>query len=156
MAYIDENLLPGEKIIYRAHLHWIVFLKPAFLLIIASILGLALRNAFHALLPALICWALGLVPAMASLIVYLTSEFGVTNKRVLVKVGLIARSSLEILLSKVESIQVNQGLLGRIFDYGSIVVSGTGGSQDPLHNISCPLRFRRMAQEQIAAAQDFK
>jgi len=97
---------------------------------------------------------LAILTGIASFIRYSTSEFGITNKRVLAKVGFIRRNSLEVLLSKVEGIQVNQGILGRILGFGSIVVSGTGGTKDPFHKISAPLEFRRRVQEQITAVQE--
>ncbi|MGD0949709.1 MAG: PH domain-containing protein [Candidatus Binatia bacterium] len=156
MGYIDANLLRDETLIYRARLHWIVFVWPALVLVIcyAVALALLLSRAVHEVTLAAIFIAVGSIPIARSLIAYATSEFGVTNKRVLVKIGFIRRNSLEILLNKVESIQIDQGVLGRLLDYGSIVVSGTGGSRDPFHNLSSPLRFRRAAQEQIAVVQD--
>ena len=97
---------------------------------------------------------IAIIHSISSFIDYKTSEFGITNKRVLVKVGFIRRNSLEVLLTKVEGIQVKQGILGRILDYGSIVVSGTGGSKDPFSKIPAPLEFRKRAQEQVAAVQE--
>ena len=90
---------------------------------------------------------------IGTFIKYSTSEFGLSNKRVLMKVGFIRRNSIEVLLSKVEGIQVNQGILGRVLDYGSIIVSGTGGMNDPFHNITNPMEFRRKVQEQIEATE---
>ena len=78
------------------------------------------------------------------------SEFAVTNKRVLIKTGWIRRHSLEILLSKIEGIRVEQDVLGRMWDYGTIVVSGTGGSKEPFHRIAEPMLFRRRVQDQIS------
>ena len=89
-------------------------------------------------------------------ITYSTSEFGVTNKRVLVKVGFIKRHSLETLLTKVEGISVDQGILGRILGYGSIVITGTGGTKEPFHKINAPFEFRKQVQEQIATVQEAK
>ena len=145
MSYIEKNLLNGENILYSGKMHWVVFLWP----IIWLIIGLMLLDSFGGLL-ILIAFGTG----MASLINYTTSEFGVTNKRVIVKVGFIRRNSLEVLLNKVEGIQVNQGILGRILGYGSITVTGTGGTKDPFHKIAAPLEFRKKVQEQIAAVQD--
>jgi hypothetical protein len=82
----------------------------------------------------------------------MSSEFAVTNRRVLLKEGLLASRSLEILLAKVESIYVEQGLLGRLLDYGSLVVIGTGGTKDAYHQMTSPLAFRQAIQQQIAAA----
>ena len=153
MSYIENNLLEGETILYRAYLHWIVFIWPMFWFFIAIIFlsGGSYLNIIGGLF-MLFAISTGII----SFINYKTSEFGITNKRVVVKVGFIRRESLEVLLNKVEGIQVDQGIMGRILGFGSIVISGTGGTKDPLHKISAPLEFRRRAQEQISLVQDSK
>ena len=153
MNYIDSNLLTGENVVYRAKLHWIVFLWPVIWLIIAIVLFSSGEGAVGV---GVIAFILFIATGIASLISYLTSEFGVTTKRVVVKIGFIRRSSLEVMLSKVEGIQVHQGILGRILGFGTVRVSGTGGSHDPFHKISAPLKLRRAAQEQIVIVQDGK
>jgi uncharacterized membrane protein YdbT with pleckstrin-like domain len=89
--------------------------------------------------------------AIAATIARANSEFAVTNKRVLIKIGWLRRQSLETLLSKVEAMHVEQSILGRLWDYGTIVISGTGGSKQPFRRIAWPMEFRRKVQEQIAA-----
>ncbi len=86
------------------------------------------------------------VGPLSPLVQYLTSEFAVTNKRVLVKVGFISRHTLELLLSKVETVGVDQSILGRILGYGTIVVIGTGGTREPFRAITDPLEFRHQVQ----------
>ena len=85
---------------------------------------------------------------------YSSTEFAITDKRLMAKVGFISRKTFDLLLTKVESIQVDQTVLGRLFDFGSVVVVGTGGSQDPIHMIAAPLELRKHAQEQISAVQE--
>lgn len=153
MSYIENNLMNSESIIYSAKLHWIVFLWPAIWLVIALIMFSSGGDAAAAGGGAIV---IAILTGIASFINYSSSEFGITNKRVLAKMGFIRRNSLEVLLTKVEGIQVNQGVLGRILGYGTIVVRGTGGAKDPFHKISAPLEFRRKAQEQIASVQDSK
>ena len=85
----------------------------------------------------------------SSAIRYLTSEFGVTNKRVLIKTGFIKRTSLETLLTKIEGILVDQSIGGRIFNYGTIVIKGTGGTGSPFKSIGAPMEFRKQIQELI-------
>ena len=80
-----------------------------------------------------------------------SSEFAITNKRVLIKVGLIRRHSLELLLQKVEGIGVDQGILARILGYGTITISGVGGTKEAFRVISNPLEFRRQVQASLAA-----
>ncbi len=153
VSYVEKHLIPNETVIYFTRLSWIVYLKAllAFGVGIAFLVLAGMNpdqgNPFYAL--AGLAFVVGLVMFLSAFIRRRSSEFAVTDKRVIVKVGLVSRSSLEILLSKVEAITVDQGLLGRIFKYGTITIIGTGGTKEPFHLISDPLEFRR--QSQIAA-----
>ena len=147
MGYIDKNLMVGEQIIYRTKLHWIVFLGP----IIFFVFGI--NFIFEYAPVGVILFIIAIIWAISALISRATSEFGISNKKVLIKVGWFSRNSLETLLAKVESIQVEQGILGRIFNYGTIIIRGTGGTHNPFKNIAAPLTFRKIAQEQITKTQ---
>lgn len=149
MGYIEQNLMAGEKVIYRAKIHWIVFLWPAIFLLVALVVFANFGAAFGGIFILLAALA-----GLSSFITYTTSEFGVTDKRVLVKVGFIRRHSLETLLAKVEGIGVDQGILGRMLGYGTVMVTGTGGTKEPFHKIDAPFEFRKRVQEQIAAVQE--
>jgi len=151
MSYIDKNLMSGESVIYRAKLHWIVFIWPIIWLVVAVLFFSC--GGDTAVVGGLFIF-LAILTGISSLINYSTSEFAITDKRVIGKVGFIRRNSIEVLLTKVEAIQVNQGILGRILGYGTIVVGGTGGTKNPFRKISNPLEFRRKAQEQIALVQE--
>jgi uncharacterized membrane protein YdbT with pleckstrin-like domain len=153
MSYIEKNLMNGESIVYRTKLHWVVFLWPRIWLVVAIMF---FSGGGDAAAVGGLFILIAILTGVASFINFTTSEFGITNKRVIVKVGFIRRNSLEVLLNKVEGIQVNQGILGRILGFGSITVSGTGGTKDPFHKIDAPLEFRKRAQEQIAGVQDSK
>jgi uncharacterized membrane protein YdbT with pleckstrin-like domain len=153
MGYVEANLMNGEKVIYRGKLHWAVFLGPVITFIVAIICFIIGGDTVAA---GSLFAVIAVVAGIGSFIDYKTSEFAITNKRVIVKVGFIRRKSLEVLLNKVEGIQVSQGIWGRILGFGSITVSGTGGTKDPFHKIEAPLEFRKRAQEQIAAVQDSK
>jgi uncharacterized membrane protein YdbT with pleckstrin-like domain len=150
MGYVESNLMTGEQIVARARLHWIIFFWPAAVALIALMMLTGGRDSAQAAPGGFIIAAIWGAVAFINL---QTSEFAVTNKRVLMKVGWVRRHSIEVLLAKVEGIQVNQGILGRILGYGSIVVSGTGGAKDPFHRIAAPLDFRKTVQEQIEAKQ---
>jgi len=141
MGYIEANLLPGETVVQRARLHWIVFLKA----IAVLILGLGLLY-FDPKLIGLIVMAVGVVMAVPPWISRVSSEFGVTSKRVIIKVGVIQRRTLELLIRQVEAISVDQSLTGRMLNYGTITLTGTGGVKETFHNISHPLEFRRSIQ----------
>lgn len=149
MGYVTANLMQDEQVAHEANLHWIVFLGPSLVLIIGLLMlggdDLA-GGALYFIVPAL-GWGLGVA------LNYWTSEFAVTNRRILAKVGLIRRRSLEVNLSKVESIEVDQNILGRILNYGTIVVRGTGGTREPFKNVADPMALRMSAQKQAAFAQ---
>lgn len=150
MSYVEQHLLPGEHIIHRARLHKIVYIVP----VIAALLMIAVAaTAFANDQPALIVGALALAlgPLIWAQIVYTSSEFAVTDKRVIIKVGFVQRRTLETLLTKVEGIEVNQGIIGRLLDYGTIIVTGTGGTRETFANISAPLEFRRQVHAQVTS-----
>ncbi len=152
MGYIEQNLLAGETVVYRARLHWIIFVWPAVFLGIAVLFALAAFSG-RSWGGGMIFLITGLLIVLPAYINFVSSEFGVTTRRVLIKVGLIRRRSLELLLSKVESIGVDQGIVGRIFGYGTIIVTGTGGTKEPFRTIAAPLEFRRVVQQQTVGAQ---
>jgi uncharacterized membrane protein YdbT with pleckstrin-like domain len=146
MGYVDSNLLPNEHVTYRARLHRIIYLLPVCVLVVA----LAVALASGSWIAGGILGLIGLMMLMPPWIRSISSEFAVTNKRVLVKVGLIRRHSLELLLQKVEGIGVDQGILGRILGYGTITVSGTGGTREAFRMIAAPLEFRRQVQASLS------
>ena len=152
MPYTESHLLPGETIKYKGHLHWLPFL-PAYLLIAlftaVAVVGVIMETWWIAIVGLAIA-----IPTFAWLyIAKTTSEFSVTDQRVVIKVGFIRRRTVETMLGKVESIGVQQSLIGRLFDFGSILVVGTGGTQDNFNNISDPLEFRRQVQAEASALE---
>jgi len=153
MSYIDDNLVPGEQVVYRARLHWIIFAVPAAFLVLGIVFLALWRGnpdlAFLAYLGGL-CVAIGLVVGLSRAITFSSSEFAVTNKRVLIKVGFVRRHSLELVLQKVEGIGVDQDVAGRLFGYGTITVTGTGGTRETFPRIAGPLEFRRHVQANVA------
>jgi uncharacterized membrane protein YdbT with pleckstrin-like domain len=146
MSYVERNLLPNEEITYRARLHRIVYFLPDCVFLVAVLVGLAGGGWIAAAIIA----AIGVVLFIPPWIRSASSEFAITNKRVLVKVGLVRRHSLELLLQKVEGIGVDQSVLGRILGYGTITVSGVGGTKESFRMISNPLEFRRQVQASLS------
>jgi len=146
MSYIDGNLLAGERIVYRTRLYWLLFLGPIALLALLTVpivWLIATQNWSNlAWLPIAIVSLILLV----AIVKWLTSDFAVTNKRVVMKVGVFSTRSIELLLSKIEGIAVHQSILGRIFSYGDIVLTGSGGTHESFTNIQSPLTFRRAVQ----------
>jgi uncharacterized membrane protein YdbT with pleckstrin-like domain len=146
MSYIDRNLLEGEQIVFRTRLHWLLFLGPALLTVgvLLPLAWLAGRSSASAL--AAVPLGLGALALLAAYVRRQSSDFAVTNKRVMMKVGVLRTRSIELLLGKIEAISVDQGILGRIFGYGDIVLTGSGGTREPFTGIQAPLDFRRAVQ----------
>src|SRR5438876_6202346 len=138
MSYVEKHLMPGEQIEYRAKLHWLVFVLPILLFIAAIWLFSAGGDIAKFL--ALILIVGVLVTGLIAVIERRTSEFAVTNKRVLIKTGLIRRHSLETLLSKIEGIAVAQSIFGRNVQRPDTGANGCKTSRSRLH---CCLRPTR-------------
>ncbi|HEY7539569.1 MAG TPA: PH domain-containing protein [Methylomirabilota bacterium] len=147
MSYIDETLLPDEHVVYRTALHWIIFLRPVLVVLVGLALLIAFRTVPLVGAPVVL---LGVLLLVAPLVAYWSTEFGVTDKRMIVKVGFVRRRTLELLLRQVEALSVDQSLGGRMLDYGTITLSGTGGVREVFHRVREPLELRRRIQGQIA------
>jgi uncharacterized membrane protein YdbT with pleckstrin-like domain len=146
--YIDEILQPGERVLYSTNAHWMFFL-PAIAAWVAAIVFLVLSRLVTADALMLVCWALAAIAALAALYWTVTAWFhrwttetDVTNFRVVHKSGFIKRQTFEMSVDKVESVDVNQSILGRILDYGDVTVLGVGEGGKTLDMISSPLSFR--------------
>ena len=120
------------------------------LIVIGFCLALVFSLHSTALIFGTLFFLVGILLGVPRFIRYKTSEFAVTNKRVLIKVGFIKRHSLELLLQKVEGIGVDQDFFGRIFGYGTIMVTGTGGTKEHFKKIENPLEFRKQVQQSIS------
>ena len=144
MGYIESNLLPGEQVVYKAHLHRIIFVKSLLVLAVGLLLlALEPRVGGGVIL-------VGLILALPAFIRYKTSEFGITTKRVVIKVGFIQRRTVELLLRQIEAISVDQSLMGRMMSFGTITISGTGGVREVFTDVAAPLDFRHQIQSQTA------
>lgn len=157
MSYARRNLIPGENIVYETRLHWIVLFWHTFLSILILLApGIALIYYYHSgddnrsyMWLGAILIAAGVIVILIGMIRRNATEMAVTNKRVLIKVGILNRRTLEILLQKVESIEVEENFMGRILSFGTVVVRGTGGTPEPFPKIAHPLEFRRQVEQQI-------
>jgi uncharacterized membrane protein YdbT with pleckstrin-like domain len=146
MSYIDGNLLAGEHVVYRTRLHWLLFMGPVlFTVVVLLPIAWFLANGSWSRF-TWIPLALALLVLLATFIKRQSSDFAVTNKRVMMKVGVFSTRSVELLLNKIEAIAVNQGFIGRIFGYGNIVITGSGGTTESFSHIQGPLAFRRAVQ----------
>lgn len=151
-SYIEGALINDEKVIYKGNISlW----SLAFLIILG---GLFISNGVLYMFVEgwafAVWWGLGFFLWAAAYIRYKTTELAFTNKRVIAKFGFISRRTVEMNISKVESIQVNQGIFGRIFNFGTLVISGAGNPQAPIPGISEPMAFRRAFMESQDTASE--
>jgi uncharacterized membrane protein YdbT with pleckstrin-like domain len=168
MSYAEKSLVPGETLLYQTRHHWMVLLGPLLISVVLAGLGVGClaelvaakegrgmlvgvsETGVHA---TQIAGVLLIVVAIAILAFGLAkrnaTEMAVTNKRVLIKTGMGNRRTLDLMLSRVESIAVEETFWGRMMGYGSVVVRGTGGTPESFVMISHPQEFRRSVQGQI-------
>jgi uncharacterized membrane protein YdbT with pleckstrin-like domain len=139
-TYINNNLVQGERLLYTTSLSWLVFVKPILFIIVVGIILAIVHLFWITILFALLL----LIPTWLH---YNFSEFAVTNKRVILKIGWLTRTAFEINLTHMESFMVEQGLFGRMFNYGAVRVTGTGGSKERFPMIANPMPFRKAALE---------
>jgi uncharacterized membrane protein YdbT with pleckstrin-like domain len=161
MSYVEKHLLDGEAIVYETRLHWIVLVGPVVLAALFGLTGVGMfvlsaratgdGSSAHGPLQMLgaAFFAIALVFLVRGVLIRNATEMTVTNKRVFIKVGLAARRTVELLLSRVESIGVEESVLGRMLGYGAVIVHGTGGTPEIFNRIAHPLEFRTQVQQQI-------
>ena len=161
MSYLKASLVPGETVVYQTRLHWIVMLRH----ILLGVLLLAGSGALLSYLlhqprsgttgehvmeggsaALLVC---GIAAILAGVVRRNATEMAVTTRRVVVKQGLVNRKTIEMLLNKIETIEISEPMAGRMLGYGSITIVGTGGTTEPFHKIAHPLQFRSEVQQQL-------
>ena len=162
MGYIENNLIPGEQIIYKTGYHWIVMIGALIFSLLLDAGGIylvyrgeanrAVSTSNSYLIAGIAVLVISSIILAQGIIRKNSTEVAVTNKRVLIKTGLVARKSIEVLLNKVESIGVEETTLGRMLGYGTVVVRGTGGTFETFDRISHPDEFRRQVQAQIGGS----
>ncbi len=146
--YIDQILQPGEKVLYSTNAHWI-FYFPAMVAWVVALILLILSRSGVADAIVLLCLSASALVALVALywtvkawFHRLTTETDVTNLRVVHKTGFITRKTFEISLDKVESVDVDQSILGRILNYGDVTIRGVGEGIEKIATIASPLSFR--------------
>jgi len=170
MGYVDRNLVPGETLLYRTRHHWLVLMGPVVgglslfvpgvallmeALVTRESAGLVVGSATISPKAMAIIGAILVVAAVITFSYGVAkrnaTEMAVTNRRVLIKTGMTSRRTLDLMLSRVESIGVEESAAGRMLGYGSVIVRGTGGTPEPFLMIAHPQEFRRAVQQQIGA-----
>jgi uncharacterized membrane protein YdbT with pleckstrin-like domain len=147
LSYLDKNLLADERVLFRTRLHWGLYVPPvAFTLFV--MVPIAVLLVVNALIPWIAApLGLGLLWILAAHIRRQSSEFAVTNKRVVIKLGVFTTRSVELLPSKIEGVGVEQHMWGKLFGFGDIEVTGSGGTKERFTGIQAPFEFRRAIQE---------
>ncbi len=134
-SYVEGTLIAGEKILHQGRVSWWSVWHLLLFGVLLLVVGIGI---------GFFIWAWIRVKS---------TELAITNKRVIAKFGFVSRNTVEIAIPKVESIQVQQSMMGRMLDYGTLVISGTGTSHAPIPSIADPLAFRRAFLEAQEAAQ---
>jgi uncharacterized membrane protein YdbT with pleckstrin-like domain len=146
--YVDEILQPDEKLLYSTTIHWFIYLPGLFALVVALTSFVAAINVDNnfgklSLMALAIFSALyGIIGVARAWFRRYTTEFDVTDKRVVYKTGFIQRRTIEMNMDKIESVDISQSLLGRLFDFGEVTIRGVGESWEPIFHIGSPLKFR--------------
>jgi uncharacterized membrane protein YdbT with pleckstrin-like domain len=155
MSYVEDNLMPNEKILLRSKITPFIFLSPLVIFLMALFFvfySISQTNnhteSGSAIGSVLFCFAgilflYSIIEAISVLARMLTTEFAVTNRRVIAKSGFIRRNSLDLRLTKIESVEVNQNILGRMLSFGTITLTGTGGTHQSFRGIVDPVETKK-------------
>jgi uncharacterized membrane protein YdbT with pleckstrin-like domain len=153
MSYVEKNLISGETLVFQTGVHWIVLVPQTLFAILIAAVGIGA----YVYRPSLMIVAIIFLPIGVFILIYAimqrnSTEMAVTNRRVIIKTGMMSRRSLEIMLQKVESIGIEESAFGRMFGYGTVTIHGTGGTPEPFRMIAHPSEFRKEVQQQMDAA----
>jgi uncharacterized membrane protein YdbT with pleckstrin-like domain len=150
-----DNLLNDETVIYEGKLHWSIFLMPVILCFFAvgGIVGLLVIK--HPI-PAGLLFLVAVAIILPTILRYSTNGLVLTNKRVISSQGVTSRRSIDISLQKIEGVSVDQSLMGQIFNYGTIVIRGTGGGLEKFPLLGAPAEFTKELHQQIGIPQSGK
>ena len=163
MSYLQKQLLPDERIIHIATLHWIIFVPGLSLTLIGGtggffsydLVGLFLGPSMVPLLGRIIS-GVSLVFALAGLGLLLgalvrqsATELAITNRRLIAKYGFISRSTFEIMINRVTGVNFDQSIMGRVFGYGTVLVHGAGGDVSPFDIVANPQLFQRALMDAV-------
>jgi uncharacterized membrane protein YdbT with pleckstrin-like domain len=165
MSYVEKHLMDGETVAYATRLHWIVLVGPLLLAVLFGAPGVALvfrsadrpggshSNPQAMMIGGAALLVIAVVIIVRGILMRNAIQMAVTNKRVIAKVGIITRRTVDLLLSRVESVGVEESVMGRMLGYGRVILRGTGGTPETFDKIARPLEFRTQVQQQIDATQ---
>lgn len=164
-SYVKRAMQPDEKLLYQAQIHWIIFMDGLVYMLIGALLGSLGPDLVHRFLGQSLASffdmptkfvslgfvAYGALDLILSYIRQISTELVITDQRVIAKTGLIATTSYELMMSKVEGATIDQSAMGRILGYGTLMVKGTGGGISPIDLIAKPYAFHNQLMNSIRA-----
>jgi len=145
MNYVQRVLQPGEQVRHISSIHWIVYWRGVVVALLAVVAYWLSDTRFLPGIWRYAAYALALLAALLLIQQWLqwwVTEIAVTDRRVIYKKGLIRRQTNEMNMDKVESVQIDQSILGRILDYGDVRLLGTGEGFETLRTIANPIELR--------------
>lgn len=157
-TYVSGTLMPGEKITVSFHPHKIIIAVPAILFLIAVAFYFFALHLFPSLnhiiyksysvynVLCFVFFVYTILKLVNRIIEYRTSEYTVTNLRVVMKTGVLNRTAVELMLNRLEAVTVQQTLFGQMFNYGMVLLVGIGGTRDEFNYVPKPMYFRQQIQ----------
>jgi uncharacterized membrane protein YdbT with pleckstrin-like domain len=136
--------MDNQKIVYQARLHWVLFVWPIIFFIFSAWLGLRFPS-FHDV--SVVFMGVGLIWSVLMFLTYQFSSLTIKPKQVILRTGILVRQTIDVPLSKIESIDIKQSIIGSLFKYGSLVITGTGGTRQSITYIARPLTCRRHIEQ---------
>jgi len=157
--FIDDNLIPGEKIVYKAKVNWMVYMPAMFNVFLSLVIYIFCTKVIHPghahflLFFAIIPIFVAIWKAIGAYIHINYTEIAITDSRLIAKFGFIRREMIELPLAKIESVIVEQTVFDRMINAGSVAARGTGMAMAPVRYIDSPIQFRNALNEAISHAK---
>jgi uncharacterized membrane protein YdbT with pleckstrin-like domain len=148
MSFIEKNLANNERIVYKAKLHWVIYLRGILLIAFGFLFGASAKDSQGLMAFGGFLVFCGIISLISAYMKASSSEFVVTNRRVMLKTGVLKRHFIELQLNRADGLSVDQGIMGRIMDYGSIIVV-SGGSREVFSPIAGPYEFKKQINNAI-------
>lgn len=148
MSYIEKSLMAGEHVVYEAEVHPVVYRMPLLLAFIAIVQFVIPTEGTQLTMQIVFCIILLLVAGVMAIKAHGGKRFVLTNKRLIAKKGILRHESLDLMLRRCEGVQLSQGLLGRMMNYGTVVVT-TGEAMNLFQHIKDPITFSTQINQQV-------
>jgi len=142
MSFIEKNLSTNERISYKGKIHWYIYLRGVFFFI----LGFLASNVSVALSGFL--FFVGIISLILAGMVAGSSEFAITNRRIILKTGVLKRKFIELQLNKSEGLRIEQGIMGRMFNFGTIKIT-TAGVTETYSYLADPFQFKKRINDAV-------